>query len=126
MEEGQGYVISCTFHASDGSVIPLSAVSRLASASGISLRTGCVCNPGGSAALRGKHIQERMESLSKFDDGVELKEVCTVIGGLVSAGIVRLSLGMVSDFEDAWRVVQWARGLLDESKRAQDLERLTA
>lgn len=123
-DPGQGYVVSCTFHASDGTVIPLSSVSRLASASGISLRTGCVCNPGGSAALRGKHIQERMEELSKFGEDVELKEVCTVVGGLRSAGVVRLSLGMVSNFEDVWRVVQWARGLLDETKRTEDLERL--
>jgi hypothetical protein len=123
-DPGQGYVVSCTFHASDGTVIPLSAVSRLASASGISLRTGCVCNPGGSAALRGKHIQERMEELSKFREDVELKQICTLVGGLSSAGVVRLSLGMVSNFEDVWRVVQWARSLLDETKRAKDIERL--
>ncbi|KIM24423.1 hypothetical protein M408DRAFT_233582 [Serendipita vermifera MAFF 305830] len=121
---GQGYVVSCTFYTSDGAVIPLSSVSRLASAKGISLRTGCVCNPGGSAALRGNNIQARMDELSKFEDNVPLKEVCTLMGGLNSAGIVRLSLGMVSNFEDVWRVVEWARGLLDESKRNADLERL--
>jgi hypothetical protein len=65
-----------------------------------------------------------MEELSKLGDGVELKEICTLVGGLSSAGVVRLSLGMVSNFEDVWRVVQWARGLLDETKRTEDLERL--
>jgi hypothetical protein len=38
--------------------------------------------------------------------------------------VVRLSLGMVSNFEDVWRVVQWARSLLNETKRAKDIERL--
>ncbi|CCA68067.1 related to molybdenum cofactor sulfurase [Serendipita indica DSM 11827] len=122
---GQGYVVSCTFYRSTGEVIPLSHVSKLASIAGISLRTGCVCNPGGSAALRGQVIQERMEELSKFDEEtVELKQICQLVGGLSSAGVVRLSLGMASNFEDVWRVVQWARTLLDEAerdKRIQDL-----
>jgi hypothetical protein len=65
-----------------------------------------------------------MEELSKFDDKVELSQICTLVGGLSSAGVVRLSLGMVSNFEDVWKVVSWARGLLDETKRAADLERL--
>jgi hypothetical protein len=123
-DPGQGYVVSCTFYASDGTAIPLPAVSRLASASGISLRTGCVCNPGGAAALRGKHIQDKMEELSNFGEDVELKDIWTLFSGQSSTGVVRLSLGMVSNFEDVWRVVQWAKGLLDEHKRAKDLERL--
>ncbi|KAG8813596.1 hypothetical protein FRC17_001491 [Serendipita sp. 399] len=140
-EDGQGYVISCTFYTSSGQVIPLSHVSRLASRAGISLRTGCVCNPGGSAALRGRVIQERMEELSglvgdssgsenKEEKGegetepVELKTICQIVGGLSSAGVVRLSLGMASNFEDVWRVVSWAKGLLDEAKREKDLAAL--
>lgn len=66
-----------------------------------------------------------MDELSKFREDVELKEICTLVGGLSSAGVVRLSLGMVSNFEDVWRVVEWARGLLDEEKRVADLERLS-
>ncbi|KAG8772651.1 hypothetical protein FRC16_005616, partial [Serendipita sp. 398] len=141
VEDGQGYVVSCTFYTSSGRVIPLSHVSRLASRAGISLRTGCVCNPGGSAALRGKTIQERMDKLSTFvvdesekssfesegEDSlnpVELKTVCEIVGGLSSAGVVRLSLGMASNFEDVWRVVSWARTLLDEATREKDLETL--
>lgn len=36
-EEGQGYVLSCTFHTSSGTMIPLSHISKLAAAHGISL-----------------------------------------------------------------------------------------
>jgi molybdenum cofactor sulfurtransferase len=123
--KSQGYVVSCTFYDSQGRTLPLSDISRLASASGISLRTGCMCNPGGSVALRGKEVQEKMKELSKFDDQVELKEIYTFIGGLTDAGVVRLSLGLVSNFEDVWRLICWARGLLDETKRARDLDRLS-
>lgn len=65
-----------------------------------------------------------MDELSQFGEDVELKQICTLVGGLSNAGIVRLSLGMVSNFEDVWKVVEWARGLLDEGKRSADLERL--
>lgn len=123
-DRGQGYVLSCTFYTSNGTLIPLEALSGLAAASGISLRTGCVCNPGGAAALRGEHVQETMEGLSKFGEDTELKEILNLFGGMSSTGVVRLSLGMVSNFEDVWRIVQWARGLLDETKRAKDMERL--
>ena len=100
-------------------MIPFSDVSRLAAANGISLRTGCVCNPGGSAALRGKEVQEEMGELSKLDGIVELKDV---MNGLTNSGVVRLSLGLASNFEDVWRVLSWARGLLDEAKRERDLK----
>jgi molybdenum cofactor sulfurtransferase len=102
-------------------MIPFSDVSRLAAANGISLRTGCVCNPGGSAALRGKEVQEQMEELSKLDGTAQLKDV---MNGLKNSGVVRLSLGLASNFDDIWRVVSWARGLLDEAKRERDLKGL--
>jgi hypothetical protein len=123
-DRGQGYVISCTFHTSEGVLIPLEAISGLASANGISLRTGCVCNPGGASALLGKHAQDKMDELTKYgNDDIAVDEIFALFDGL-GTGVVRLSLGMVSNFEDVWRVVQWARGLLDETKRAKDIERL--
>jgi hypothetical protein len=66
-----------------------------------------------------------MEQLSKFDDKTDLKDICTLMGGLTNAGVVRLSLGLASNFEDVWHLVCWARGLLDETKREKDLERLS-
>jgi hypothetical protein len=123
-DRGQGYVISCTFYTSDGTLIPLAVISALASSNGISLRTGCVCNPGGSAALRGQEIQDKMEELSKYGDDIELQGVGAHFYELGGTGVVRLSLGMVSNFEDVWRVAQWARSLLDETKRAKDIEKL--
>jgi hypothetical protein len=124
LEEGHGYVISCTFYDSQGHLIPLTHISRLASASGISLRTGCVCNPGGAVALRGKCVQETIVQDSNFDEQEESEETCTLMAGLANAGVVRLSLGLVTNFEDMWRLVCWTRGLLDETKREKDLKRL--
>jgi hypothetical protein len=74
-----------------------------------------------------------MDTLSKFDsdvaygkhgEDVPLKQICEIVGGLTSAGVVRLSLGLASNFEDVWRLVNWARSLLDEQKRESELKRL--
>jgi hypothetical protein len=65
-----------------------------------------------------------MEQRSTSGDQVELKDTHAVMDDLPNAGVVRFSLGLVSNFEDVWRLVCWAQGLLDETKREMDLQRL--
>lgn len=36
-------------------------------------------------------------------------------------GVVRLSLGIGNDFEDVWKVVQWAKGLTVERSLEQEI-----
>jgi len=38
-------------------------------------------------------------------------------------GVVRLSLGIASDFEDVWKVVQWAKALTAEKTLEQEVTR---
>jgi molybdenum cofactor sulfurtransferase len=97
----------------DGTVLPLSFVSHCAAAHKISLRTGCMCNPGGAAAMLG--LGELMTRL-----GTEA--VLPSMGALEQAwgrelGVVRVSLGLASNFQDVWRVLEWARMLSDENMR---------
>ena len=95
-----GYVIACTFLSPTGDALPLPFVSHNAAASNISLRTGCACNPGGAAALLGMQAQMAC-----------IEELITRVGWKDEVGVVRLSLGVGNDFEDVWKVVQWAKGL---------------
>ncbi len=53
----------------DGELLPNSFIEHAATKHRISLRTGCVCNPGGAAALLG--IEEDM---SRLCAGVTLKD----------------------------------------------------
>ena len=93
-----------------GQMIPNSFIEYAAQRHNISLRTGCMCNPGGAAALLG--LREAMAALPcdatlrafEQDMGREL-------------GVVRISLGLASDFRDVWRVVQFARLLADTQAR---------
>jgi molybdenum cofactor sulfurtransferase len=109
-----GYVLSVTFHHPSGEQIPNSEVSRHASASGISLRTGCVCNPGGAAgllSLRGKwHIVQEAMANSSENRVVRFQDVERLLGWEV--GVVRISLGLASNFRDVWTVAKFASTLI--------------
>ena len=93
-----------------GDMLPNSFVEHVATMHNISLRTGCMCNPGGASALLG--IQEVMDSLC---DGATLRDVETRVGR--ELGVVRVSLGLGSDWGDVWRVIRFLEGFGDERRR---------
>jgi len=105
-----GYVLACTFLSPTGDALPLPFVSHHAATANISLRTGCVCNPGGAAALLGMQAQMAC-----------IEELIARDGWKDEVGVVRLSLGIGSDFEDVWKVVQWAKGLTAQKFLDQEI-----
>jgi selenocysteine lyase/cysteine desulfurase len=84
----------------DGELLPNSFIEYAATMHKISLRTGCVCNPGGAAALLG--IEEDMR---KLYPGVTRKDLQCHMGR--ELGVVRISLGLASNFQDVWRVLEF-------------------
>ncbi|KAK6964744.1 pyridoxal phosphate-dependent transferase, partial [Favolaschia claudopus] len=105
-----GSVISLIFLTPSGSMLPNSFVSYAASRMCISLRTGCMGNPGGTAALLG--IEDAMLQLY---DGVTLEDLERAVGH--ENGVVRLSFGLASNFQDAWNVLRFARTIGQEEER---------
>jgi molybdenum cofactor sulfurtransferase len=71
-----------------------------------------MCNPGGSVALLG--LQAPMAQLSNEPE-VSMATLERLVGHRL--GVVRVSLGLASNFEDAWRVVEFVRDMADERKR---------
>lgn len=94
----------------DGAMLPLSFIEHAAAQNKISLRTGCVCNPGGAAAIIG--IEGDMEQLY---EGVTLREFENRVGH--ELGVVRISLGLASNFVDVWRVLEFARAISIRDER---------
>ena len=92
-----------------GGMIPNSFIEHVATMHNISLRTGCMCNPGGAAALLG--IQKVMDNLC---DGATLRDVENYVGR--ELGVVRVSLGLGSDWGDVWRVIRFLEGFGDERR----------
>lgn len=102
-----GYVLSCIFLEPSGKPIPNSEVSRNASAAGISLRTGCVCNPGGAIGLLGLREEwTRIRAAIEGKKRVGYQDLQCMLGWEV--GVVRISLGLASDFRDVWEIVRFA------------------
>lgn len=96
-----------------GEPLPLEFVEHASVSRGISLRTGCMCNPGGSAVLLG--LGSLMKRLDEVPDA-SLAALERMAGR--SLGVVRVSLGLASNFDDVWRVVAFARELADERARS--------
>ncbi|TRM68814.1 pyridoxal phosphate-dependent transferase [Schizophyllum amplum] len=101
-----GATASLEFLDPAGVTIPPDSVARSATRAGIALRTGCVCNPGGAAALLS--VATNMAALPPGSTHESFEEV---VGRAL--GVVRISLGLASNFEDVWRVVKWARGVAE-------------
>jgi selenocysteine lyase/cysteine desulfurase len=95
-----------------GDIIPNSFIEYTASEQNISLRTGCMCNPGGATAIL--DIEEEMQQLYP---GVTLADLEEKIGR--ELGVVRISLGLASNFQDVRKVIQFATSLSQENTRSE-------
>ncbi|KAI0919126.1 hypothetical protein AcV5_002121 [Taiwanofungus camphoratus] len=96
-----GSVVSLIFIFPSGEMIPNSFVEYAASSQNISLRTGCMCNPGGAASILGLR-----SAMAALPPDATLPAFEQHMGH--ELGVVRISLGLASDFRDVWRVVQFA------------------
>ncbi|KAG5644499.1 hypothetical protein DXG03_008241 [Asterophora parasitica] len=105
-----GSMVSLLFLSPTGEMIPNSFIEYSASKQFISLRTGCMCNPGAAAAILG--IQEDMD---KLYPGVTLKDFENIVGR--ELGVVRISLGLASNFQDVWKVVRFAALMGNDKSR---------
>ena len=83
----------------------------------ISLRTGCFCNPG--AGETAEDISEE-DIDAALETGTDMNlprflQFITHRGGK-SAGAIRISFGIASNFADAERFLEFARGLRDQTR----------
>ncbi|KAH9889344.1 PLP-dependent transferase [Cubamyces lactineus] len=105
-----GSVVALLFLLPNGQMLPNSFVEYAASRQNISLRTGCMCNPGGAASLLGLR-----DAMAALPCDATLRAFEQYMGR--ELGVVRISLGLASDFRDVWRVIQFAKLLGDTTAR---------
>ncbi len=114
----RGATIAFNFLHPDGRVVDERYVDRIAGEHGISLRTGCFCNPGaGEVAFT---ISQQTLLGGEFGEGMVLEDYIRQIG-LPSGGAVRVSLGLASNFADVHRFVEFAGSFIDLSGVPADL-----
>ncbi|KAI9449571.1 PLP-dependent transferase [Lactarius psammicola] len=102
--QGAGGVVSCLMLDEKGDPVPLSRVAAHAAANGIALRTGCMCNPGGAAAMLS------LSSLMSVLGNGDMNQTPTLQALEEAAGrelgVVRISFGLASCWADVWRGTQ--------------------
>ncbi|KAH9920973.1 pyridoxal phosphate-dependent transferase [Fomitopsis serialis] len=96
-----GSVVSLIFLFPSGEMVPNTFIEYAAARSSISLRTGCMCNPGGAASILGLR-----DAMAALPSDVTLAAFEKHMGH--ELGVVRISLGLASDFRDVYRVVRFA------------------
>jgi molybdenum cofactor sulfurtransferase len=118
--EARGGTVTFNLYDPLGERIDYRRIEELAGLAGISLRTGCFCNPGANEAAE-RLTQEDIalgQSLGKdwnLPNFVRLLEANRVGRG---AGAIRASIGLATNFTDVARLVDFLRPLLDQPRAA--------
>jgi molybdenum cofactor sulfurtransferase len=109
----RGGAVALNFFDKNNQPIDIRVVERAANGHNISLRTGCFCNPGaGEIALQISRIElAACFSQSSHVQRLTYDDFRTCIDNKAS-GAVRISVGMVSNFEDVQTLLKFAEGLL--------------
>jgi selenocysteine lyase/cysteine desulfurase len=106
----RGGTVTFNFYGADGRPIDHRAVEQAANAAGISLRTGCFCNPGGGEValdITGTELSSCFRQ-PEHQSHLTLDDFRLCIDGK-SSGAVRVSLGLVSNLHDVERFLDFAR-----------------
>jgi selenocysteine lyase/cysteine desulfurase len=105
--DGRGGTVAFNLLDPDGVIVDERLVAVEASGAGISLRTGCFCNPG---AGEGAFQIARRRLRGSLHWGVRtIDEYLTMIG-LPTGGAIRVSFGIASTFADVQRLLDFLAG----------------
>lgn len=122
--ESRGGTVAFNLTDSEGHLIDYRAVEALANSINISLRTGCFCNPGADESAKGR-TEAQMESafaalekeaITTNDSSLTSADFMVVLSNTThdeSVGAVRVSLGLVSNFDDVHAFLALARSFLN-------------
>ncbi len=108
----RGGTITMNFFDPDGRFFDHRLIEAKANAVNISLRTGCFCNPGGGEIALGISSGELTSCFAQPNARITLDDFRLCIDGK-STGAVRVSVGLMSNFNDAYAFLQFAQGFID-------------
>ena len=115
----RGGIITMNFYDPEGHLLDYRRVEELATRERISFRTGCFCNPGAGEAAEGLTADDVAAALAQNVDMTlpRFLQIITHRGGK-SAGAIRVSLGIASNFADVERFARFAEGFRDQTRLA--------
>jgi selenocysteine lyase/cysteine desulfurase len=115
----RGGTVTLNFYDPEGHLLDYRRVEELAAKQRISLRTGCFCNPGAgetAEAITADDIEDAIAEAPEMTLPRFLQFITHRSGK--TAGAIRVSLGIASNFADVQRFVEFAATFRDQSKLA--------
>jgi len=114
--EMRGGTVALNFYGPDERLLDYRRIEELANEKGISLRTGCFCNPGAGEIAEGLTTEDMMTGLREGPE-LSLPHFVQVIQhrGNKSAGAIRISIGLVTNFADVYRFLHFAAGFRNKT-----------
>jgi len=112
----RGGTITFNLYSPDGYLLDYRRIEELANEKHISLRTGCFCNPGAGEIAEGL-TPEDMEAAIKTGKDMSLPRFVQMIQhrGNKSAGAIRISFGLASNFTDAYHFLEFVSTFRDKN-----------
>lgn len=109
---GRGATLEMNFYDPNEQLIDCEIVEALANLQNISLRAGCHCNPGAREISFG-FTEADLADCFRDKERMTYEQFLQVIDGKTT-GAVRASLGLVTNFEDVYRCLAFARSFIDQ------------
>jgi selenocysteine lyase/cysteine desulfurase len=111
--EGRGGAVTVNFYDKDNQLIYHRLIEQKANEANISLRTGCFCNPGaGEVAMGVSRVELDVCFTSPGHEERLSQDDFRMCFDGKSMGAVRISIGMVTNFNDVQGFLSFTRGLL--------------
>jgi selenocysteine lyase/cysteine desulfurase len=113
----RGGTVTMNLYDPHGHLLDYRRIEELANQEGISLRTGCFCNPGAGETAEGLTSEDMRDAASQ-PGGMTLPRFLQFIQHRSgkSAGAIRVSLGLVSNFDDVYRFARFVAGFRDRTR----------
>jgi molybdenum cofactor sulfurtransferase len=117
--EARGGTVTFNLYDPQGHLLEYRRVEELASEEGISLRTGCFCNPGAGEMAEGLTKEDIQAGLAAGTD-INLLTFVRLMWdrGHKSAGSIRASIGIATNFTDVWRFLRFIASFRDQTRLA--------
>jgi molybdenum cofactor sulfurtransferase len=115
--QARGGTVTLNLYDPNGHLLDYRRIEELAGAEGISLRTGCFCNPGAGETSEGL-TEEDMRAGFLMGSEINLLSFVRMMQerGHKSAGAIRASIGLVTNFSDVWRFLHFIAGFRDQAR----------
>ena len=107
----RGGTVTLNFRDPAGAFIDHQTIEASAGERGISIRSGCFCNPGAGELAMGISPAEMSACFTRLSDRITYDDFRRCIDGK-STGAVRVSMGLATNFADVHAFVAFAREFL--------------